>query len=127
MLIFLIGLIGTLHSVFVVVQDMNQYPVDTTVTVTTEEYVLETKLILYQANQMLHLLFKIHFPSVTVCNQNRIDCIKLAAIMQSCNNDEGNCPSWAKTPAQSNTLEQTHTKIHLLTLLENYCRGLWTR
>ena len=42
MLIFLIGLIGTLHSVFVVVQDMNQYPVDTTVTVTTEEYVHET-------------------------------------------------------------------------------------
>ena len=57
MLIFLIGLIGTLHSVFVVVQDMNQYPVDTTVTVTTEEYVLETKLILYQANRMLLLLF----------------------------------------------------------------------
>ena len=46
MFIFLIGLIGTLHSVFVVVQDMNQYPVDTMVTVTSEEYVYETKLIL---------------------------------------------------------------------------------
>ena len=37
-LIFIMGFAGTLHSVIVVVQDMLEYPVDTTVTVTTEDY-----------------------------------------------------------------------------------------
>ena len=39
MVIFLVGLAGTLHSTYVVVEDMLSYPVDTTVTITTEEYV----------------------------------------------------------------------------------------
>lgn len=39
MVIFLAGLAGTLHSTYVVVQDMLEYPVDTTVTITTQEYV----------------------------------------------------------------------------------------
>ena len=41
MVIFLVGLAGTLHSTYVVVEDMLSYPVDTTVTITTEEYVRE--------------------------------------------------------------------------------------
>ena len=39
MVIFLGGLAGTLHSTYVVVQDMFEYPVDTTVTITTQEFV----------------------------------------------------------------------------------------
>lgn len=39
MVIFLGGLAGTLHSTYVVVQDMLDYPVDTTVTITTQESV----------------------------------------------------------------------------------------
>ena len=43
MVIFLVGFAGTLKSVIVVVQDMNKYPVDTRITLSTEDYVCRTK------------------------------------------------------------------------------------
>ena len=39
MIIFLAGLAGTLHSTIILVQDMIAYPVDTTVTITTQNSV----------------------------------------------------------------------------------------
>ena len=39
MVIFLAGLAGTLHSTIILVQDMIAYPVDTTVTITTQNKV----------------------------------------------------------------------------------------
>ena len=44
MVIFLVGLAGTLHSVYVVVQDIFEYPVETTVTITTDSSVCWVEL-----------------------------------------------------------------------------------
>ena len=43
MVIFLVGLAGTLHSVIVVVEEILEYPVDTTVTITTDTSVRRLK------------------------------------------------------------------------------------
>ena len=43
MVIFLVGLAGTLHSVIVVVEEILEYPVDTTVTITTDTSVRRPK------------------------------------------------------------------------------------
>ena len=43
MVIFLVGMAGTLHSVYVVVKEIMEYPVDTTVTITTDTSVRRSK------------------------------------------------------------------------------------
>ena len=43
MVIFLAGVAGTLHSTIILVQDMIAYPVDTTVTITTQTSVYFSK------------------------------------------------------------------------------------
>ena len=88
--IFLGGLTATLHSITSVVEDFLSYPVETTVAFHTPPNVIKTYQRIYQVHKQstdklkIPTIFQIDFPSVTVCNQNRIDCSKLNSVISAC-------------------------------------------
>ena len=94
LVIFLVGLAFTLFSTIVVVLDMLEYPVDTTVTRTMQNYVPRAyrNTLTRQGNVPLSS-FQVKFPAVTVCNQNRVDCSMLASTIQACDHiNSTSCP-----------------------------------
>ena len=91
--IFLGGLFATLHSVTSVVEDFLSYPVETTVSFHTPSNVIQTNQQINQLEIRICLFFKLPFPTVTICNQNRVDCDKVSQTLELCSNNNSNsCP-----------------------------------
>ena len=110
MIIFIGGLVGTLHNAFVVVQDILEYPIDTTVTISAKDYVICEICGIHNIYDIALFILQISFPSVTVCNQNRIDCSRLPSIVQSCADlTSTSCPV------------DSETELITLTDLMKYC------
>ena len=110
MIIFIGGLVGTLHSTVVVVQDMLAFPVDTTVTISRQDNVISVIWGICNNSDINLLILQINFPSVTVCNQNRIDCSKLSSIIQACVN-----------LTSTSCSVDSETERNTLTSLMDYC------
>ena len=110
MIIFIGGLVGTLHSTVVVVQDMLAFPVDTTVTISRQDNVISVIWGICNNSDINLLILQINFPSVTVCNQNRIDCSKLSSIIKACVN-----------LTSTSCSVESETERNTLTSLMDYC------